>query len=282
MNASRLDPVGVQERTSERYEGRAWRFSRNARGMRTAFIEFDDESGAYVDALVGSAMRPRRGGPRFVDADERARAQALVDDPRSNEQLVFDLMMETIRAGAQADPKRAFGNRQPGVRYVITAEQSAKVDEQGDLAGTGHFEETGESISGSVIERALCDAGARTVTVDTCGRPLDVGRDRRLFTERQRVALAIRDGGCRWPGCDRPPSYTEAHHIDHWRAHHGRTDTADGILLCRHHHMLLHNRRWRIRREGGVYSLIPPPDADPPRRPIQLPGKSPLRFAASG
>lgn len=272
----RLDPVGVDERTSARYAARSWRFNRNASGMRTAYIEFDDESGAFVDALVGAAMRPRRGGPRFIAADERARAQSLIDDPRSNDQLVFDLLMDTLRTGAHADPTVAFGSRQPGVRYVITQQQASHVVDD-HTVGIGSFEDSGEAVAGSVIERAICDAGTRTVTVDPHGNPLDVGRDQRLFTARQRVALAIRDGGCRWPGCDRPPSYTEAHHIDHWYAHHGKTDTRDGVLLCRHHHMLLHDNHWRIRRENSDYWLVPPPQIDAAQSPIRMHSKSPLR-----
>ncbi|RLP73962.1 HNH endonuclease [Mycetocola manganoxydans] len=78
------------------------------------------------------------------------------------------------------------------------------------------------------------------------------------------------------PGCDRPPSYTEAHHINEWAADGGRTDIADGILLCRHCHMLIHNNGWRISRTGARYFAVPPPAVDRERRPIPLPSKSPL------
>ncbi|WP_345761064.1 HNH endonuclease signature motif containing protein [Diaminobutyricibacter sp. McL0608] len=101
---------------------------------------------------------------------------------------------------------------------------------------------------------------------------LDVGRARRLFTGSQRVALAERDGGCRWPGCDRPPSWTEAHHIDPWAAG-GRTDLDDGVLLCRHHHLLLHNNGWRVvrARDPGQFALIPPRELDAQQRPRPMP-----------
>src|SRR5690606_4902668 len=99
---------------------------------------------------------------------------------------------------------------------------------------------------------------------------------------RQRVALAARDGGCRFPDCDRPPSWTEAHHIVPW-SHGGRTDVADGVLLCRHHHMMLHNNGWRIVREHADYTLIPPPDIDPLQRAIPMPSRSrTLRRALAG
>jgi hypothetical protein len=101
-----------------------------------------------------------------------------------------------------------------------------------------------------------------------------VGREQRLFTARQRIALAARDGGCRWPGCDRPPSWTEAHHIRHWKRDHGPTDIVNGILLCRHHHLLLHDNGWEITRTGSDYWLVPPADIDPHRVPREMPSKS--------
>ena len=76
-------------------------------------------------------------------------------------------------------------------------------------------------------------------------------------------ALAIRDGGCLWPECDRPPSWTEAHHIDRW-SDGGRTDLDRGVLLCRHHHLRLHNEGWTIHTRAGRYWLHPPPGTDRP------------------
>ncbi|MGC5254697.1 HNH endonuclease signature motif containing protein, partial [Escherichia coli] len=64
-----------------------------------------------------------------------------------------------------------------------------------------------------------------------------------------RVALAIRDGGCVWPDCTRPAAYCEAHPADHY-SEGGCTDIDRGVLLCRFHHMLLHNRGWRLLRDG--------------------------------
>ncbi|MFC0682441.1 HNH endonuclease signature motif containing protein, partial [Lysobacter korlensis] len=80
--------------------------------------------------------------------------------------------------------------------------------------------------------------------------------------------------GCRFPGCDRPPSWCEAHHLNEWARDGGRTDVADGILLCRHHHLLIHNNAWRIKRDRANYFLIPPRERDPRQTPIPMPSKS--------
>jgi hypothetical protein len=93
------------------------------------------------------------------------------------------------------------------------------------------------------------------ILFDGDGSALNLGRQQRLFSTNQRTVIAARDGGCLITTCDRPPSWTETHHIDEWDAHHGRTDVADGVSLCRHHHMWIHNTRARIRRHGATYRI---------------------------
>lgn len=290
-----IDPEGVGIRWDQRYSNRSWRFGRNPDGARTAWVQFDEESAAWADAIVGAAMRPRRGGPRFVDPDEAERAEKLRLDPRSNDQIVFDVMMDLLRAGAEADPTLAFGSRQPGVRVIVSENcprasgEDAASAEASDLpsggapnVGNGYFEETGEAVPRRFIERQVCISGTTTVRVDRAGTPLDVGREQRLFTPKLRIALAIRDGGCQMLDCDSPPSYTEAHHIHEWAAEGGRTDLADGILVCRRCHMLIHNNGWKITREGTDYFAVPPPSIDPEQKPIPLRKKSRLAWRSSG
>jgi hypothetical protein len=250
----RLDPEGAGRRFQERYEQRAFHTWCDADGAKHARIDFDDESYEWVRSIVDAAMRPRRGGPRFVDPDEKKSAEALVDDPRSNEQLTYDLLIDLLRAGSMADAETVFGTRQAGIRLVHV---------QDDTNG-GHTEDGLTHLPSTVIEQRICDTATVAVAVDGCGNPLDVGRENRLFTPRQRIALAVRDGGCRWHGCDRPASYCEAHHIDEWHADRGRTDIDRGILLCRYHHMQLHHGRWRITREGKTDFLLHPPGGAPP------------------
>jgi hypothetical protein len=66
----------------------------------------------------------------------------------------------------------------------------------------------------------------------------------------------------------------EAHHILFWARDKGRTDVADGILLCKFHHLLMHNNHWEIERVGSDYFLIPPVSVDPARTPRRMPSKS--------
>jgi hypothetical protein len=89
-------------------------------------------------------------------------------------------------------------------------------------------------------------------------QPLEVGRSSRVVQPAQRTALAVRDGGCVFPGCDRPLAWCEAHHLRHW-LHGGPTDLANLALLCRTHHRAVHEGGWRLARDpDGRLTAIPP------------------------
>lgn len=276
-----LDPVGAHERFARRYEQRSFKFWTDRDGVTRASLVFDDEGAQYVRTIFDTALRPRKGGPRFVPSDEQAAAKSLSDDARTNEQLAFDLCLDLIRVGALADSATVYGTRQAGLRLVrvVDADQAGvpvtggRVDEDLRGAAVTLVEDTGDALPAGAAARQVCNAGIVPVTVDPRGNPLDVGRESRLFTPAQRIGLAIRDGGCRWPGCDRPASYCEAHHIDEWAADHGRTDIDRGILLCAFHHKQLHNNAWRITRDEKADFLLHPPRQRPSEHETG-PGKS--------
>ncbi|MBF4563201.1 HNH endonuclease [Microbacterium sp. VKM Ac-2870] len=257
-----LDPAGAERRFDERFQARSFRMWTDHDGLRRGSFTFDDEAAAWVSSIIDAALRPRRGGPRFVDEAERALADELVAGPRTNDQLCYDLMIDVLRAGTLADADAVFGTRQAGVRLVITADAASAADDERPAVGV--IEDGHAALPAWLVAQHACDTGGVPCTLDTGGGPLDVGRESRLFTPRQRIALAIRDGGCRWHGCDRPPSYCEAHHIDQWQRDEGRTDLDRGILLCRFHHMQLHHGGWRVTRDGRSDFELHPPDGGPP------------------
>jgi hypothetical protein len=89
-------------------------------------------------------------------------------------------------------------------------------------------------------------------------QPLEVGRATRVVAPAQRAALRVRDGGCRFPGCDRPVAWCDAHHLRHW-LHGGRTDLGNLVLLCRGHHHAVHEGGWQLHRHAdGTLTAIPP------------------------
>ena len=243
-----LDPAGAEERFLARFEARSFRMWIDADGRHHGSMVFDDESAAWLTGVIDAALRPRRGGPRFVDPEAQAEATLLQADPRSNDQLAFDLVIDVLKSGTLATPHSVHGARQVGVRIV----QIVDAQPEGGTARikSTTLESTGRVVPAGVATQRICSAGVVPVTISRSGDPLNIGRDQRVYNSKQRIALAVRDGGCRWPECDRPASYCEAHHIDPW-GEGGRTDIDRGILLCRFHHMQLHNNGWRITRDSA-------------------------------
>jgi hypothetical protein len=127
-------------------------------------------------------------------------------------------------------------------------------DPSGDRAA-GDPSSTVEGLQGRL-------RAAMTLLPPTLGgapsQPLDVGRTTRVVQPAQRSALVVRDGGCVFPGCDRPLAWCEAHHLRHW-LHGGPTDLANLALLCRAHHRAVHEGGWQlIRGPDGRFSATPP------------------------
>ncbi len=138
----------------------------------------------------------------------------------------------------------------------------------------------------SQLARVLCDCEVGRIVLSAEGLPLDVGRTERLFTAAQRRAIVVRDRHCAWNGCEVPAAYCEAHHIRWWDRDDGETSVENGMLLCSHHHHVVHQldleiarltaprrargaplgepTRYEFRRpDGGVVSAPPGPRTVP-------------------
>jgi hypothetical protein len=283
-----LDAAAVHEEA--RRSQRSLTLRRQPDGMTRLVWLMDPETAAIGTELYDRLTSPRGGGPRFVEmgaADQRSSDQRSSDqrssdqrssdqhsgvqldlDPRSTAQLASDVFLELLRQGAEADSSQLVGGGAPVIRVLVTlATLRAR-------RGTGHIEGQTEAVSINTVERLACAGSATEIVFDDAFQPLNVGREQRMFARPQRIALAARDGGCRFGNCERPPSWCEAHHVAHWDRDHGGTDIANGILLCRHHHLLLHNNGWEIKRDGADYSLIPPATVDPAQQAKPMPSKS--------
>jgi hypothetical protein len=258
-----LDEDGIADREEAMRQKRYLRLTRQPDGMTRMSGLLDPESAAIVTDAFDSVTAPRRGGPRFVDPVAETRADAIVGDQRTTEQLTVDAFVEMVRIAGAADSGRVFGTRKPAVRLVATV---ADLDRR---AGAGQIEGQTSAVSIATIERHICSGGFLPILFDDTDA-LDLGRAQRLHSEKQRAVLAATWGGCAIPGCDRPPSWTEAHHPKEWDRDDGKSSVRNGILLCRHHHMMVHNRGWNIRRRGADYWLDPPPGDRLNPHPIRL------------
>lgn len=291
-----LDCDGIARRERAIYEQRAFRRSKRPNGLSRFTFDPDIETAAYFDSLYDNLLSPRRGGPRFIDPADVAWAETIANDERTNDQYLHDAFSGLLRLGVDADladrasvagtsaaggstagrstespaarRARIVGSRVPAVRILTTETTLAT------RRGNGRIEGAELPVSVETVERTICTGGMVPLSFSEDGQVLELGREARLFSSHQKIALAARDGGCIWPDCDASPGWTEAHHINQWARDGGRTDVCDGVLLCRYHHMLLHNNHWEIIRRSAEYWLIPPPEVDPARHPRKLHSKS--------
>src|SRR5664280_423560 len=122
--------------------------------------------------------------------------------------------------------------------------------------GTATLDWAGPLTAGAAL-RLACDATISPVLTAGPSEVLDLGRSVRLVSPAQRRALVVRDGGCVFPGCDRPTAFTDAHHLRNWEAG-GATDLANLALVCRRHHRLVHAGWELAHRPDGIWSATPP------------------------
>jgi hypothetical protein len=203
---------------------------------------------------AGHAPATARPGPSSRPA---AGVVQIFAPPRAG--LVVDLSSATHQPGPSAAPRGRAAAADPlGAAGVDPAPPRASLDGVGD-------------VPDEVGQRLACDSEVWRLVVDPATRePREVGHAHRVVPDHLRKALHVRDGGCRFPGCDAPPGWTDAHHLRSW-ARGGRTDLDNLVLLCRHHHGLVHEGRWSISRDpaggtvvvyrpdGGRFTLFDPP-----------------------
>ena len=132
---------------------------------------------------------------------------------------------------------RPGGERYQVVVHVDAATLAAGSDGRCELAD-------GEALAAETARRLSCD-GSLVALVERDGEPLSLGRKRRTLSPALRRALAARDRGCRFPGCERT-RFVDGHHIRHW-SEGGPTDLDNLVSLCRRHHRLVHERGYSVR-----------------------------------
>ncbi len=126
----------------------------------------------------------------------------------------------------------------------------------GLLGAPGAESEFSLPISSKTVERWACDSTlSRILLKDSV--PIDVGRGQRVIQGARRRALMARDQHCQWPGCERPASWCDGHHLKHW-IDGGTTDLANMVLLCGRHHRMVHEGDWQIvKTDDGFLPIAP-------------------------
>ncbi len=227
------DPQGFVAEEVEGVEARSLTFTIADDGVVLVQGILDKVGGAAVrTALEPLAKRAGKDDHRDV---ERRQADALVD-----------LSMRALDNGMV--PQRA--------HLQITASMETLLGLPGAPAADMEFS---LPISAKAVERIACDCAVTRIILGSDSTVIDVGRAKRTISGPQRKALKVRDCGCTWPGCDRPVSMTEGHHLVHW-IRNGPGDLPNLTLLCYRHHWMVHEGGWQIvRTDDGRLLTIPPP-----------------------
>ena len=117
--------------------------------------------------------------------------------------------------------------------------------------------EAGGSVPAETVRRLACDAALTRIT-DGGELEAEISHASRNIPPSTRRAVAARDRRCVAGSCDRPPQWTNVHHLQHWTRG-GPTKLPNLVLLCRRHHRMVHEGRWGLRRaEHARWELVPP------------------------
>jgi hypothetical protein len=213
--------AAAPERAAEREEWmhviRRLYVSPTLNGMVRVDGDLDPETGqTFMTALQA-----------VVDADVRGES-----DMRTSAQRRADALGEIARQWLDSSDRPEVAGERPHVTVNLDL---AALEAR---SGRAELETTGP-ITAETARRIACDASVTRVLTRGRSEVLDVGRKTSVVPSAVRRALVVRDEHCAFPGCDRPQSWCDAHHVVHW-ADGGETNRDNLLLLCRPHHRMLH------------------------------------------
>jgi hypothetical protein len=230
------DPAGYAEDAAAEFEESFLELHLRRDGGAWLRGAVDREGAAALKAALGPLAR--RNGKDDHTTQQQRNALALVE-----------LAHHALDAGTI-----------PGRPHLqVTASFETLAGQAGSPAGELEFS---LPICRATVERLACDCSLTRVILDSDSMVIDVGRTMRVVNGSRSRALRSRDKGCRFPGCDRPSSWTNAHHLVHW-ARGGTSHLDNLVLLCHRHHWMVHEGGWRlVNGDGGGLLAIPPMAAE--------------------
>jgi hypothetical protein len=273
----RIDPDGVLADANHDHVQRWLDCDQTYGGVFILNGQFDAESGALLKTAIDALSHGLSSGDYRLPSQRRADAivemaatQLRCGEHRDVHGQRPHLSLTVSADVLRADKRRANAGADDVVRHEKWSTGSETEDtlrvvaipQAAELGGVG-------PIHPAIARRIACDAVRTVVTVaptpddsswilGTPAVPLSVGRATRTIPSSIRTALVLRDQGCRFPGCDRPPAWTDGHHIIHW-ADGGPTELDNLVSLCRSHHRQVHEEGWRIHIADGSAVVEPPP-----------------------
>jgi hypothetical protein len=228
-----VDPDGFLKDENENFEQRRLHISQVG-SMFVLDAVLDPVGGAALKTAIDSLSK--RHAPDDDRTSPQRRADALTE-------MVFHAMDEGTL------PKR--NGVRPHIMVTTTMEAL-----KGELGVPASDLEHGMPISSKTVERLACDGClSRVLMADSL--VIDVGHATRSISSSQRRALRVRDKHCAFPGCDRPVSWTNPHHVEFW-SRGGPTNLSNLVSICLYHHRCVHEGHWQVVKTAGAFKFIPP------------------------
>jgi hypothetical protein len=229
------DPDGFFNEAEENYSRRRLHVSLMSDGMHSIEGVLDPVGGAALRTALDSLAK--RLGP---------------DDERTYRQRMADSLVELVHHAMDEGRLPRRNGVRPHVNLTTTLEGL-----KNEVGAPPADLELSLPISTRTLERIACDCTmSRVLLADSA--VIDVGRATRIVSAPTRRALRVRDRGCRWPGCDRQVNWSTPHHIITWTRDRGPTNLPNLVLLCFHHHRLVHEGGWQVIKTGKEFRFIPP------------------------
>jgi hypothetical protein len=201
---------------------------------RDRLLRFGADS---TGAIVGNFVLPGQAGLEFAQAIRTAATAEGAGDTRTSTEKNADALFEIA----------AFYNKNHDVPGTPRHQPHIELSLDGNTLHDTPVatEADGRVVDPVVTETLLCHCALHQIWRDQ-HVVLAYGRSRYTVPRLLFRAVAARDGGCRFPGCDRPVRFCDAHHIRYWR-HGGATDHDNLVLLCSRHHHLVHKERLQLK-----------------------------------
>ena len=177
---------------------------------------------AAIEPLAG-----KRPGWNGVDVDERSAPQRRAD-----------ALVEICQQALTADKQPGTGADRPQIAITVDFDTLRQQTSAGVL-------DTGFGLTPAAVRRLACDAKILPAVMNGASQVLDLGRAQRTWTGPARRAVILRDKGCVFPDCDKPPAWCDIHHIQFF-SRGGATDLSNAAMLCGFHHYLIHHSDWTI------------------------------------
>jgi len=225
----------AQEKGPHAY--RALHYHTDENGMLVIEARLSPEQGALVLKALEAAVEQQPGVSAETPDDDGDDVTAVTREPISARRA--DALAEIAEGYLGSDNVACNTADRHQVVVHVTAETLAATDEcDCHVTAETSYLEDGPGVTAETSRRIACDASLVRLVKDQKGEPLSIGRKSRTIPPWMRRALIARDKGCRFPGCTHT-RFVDGHHIEHW-AKGGETSLKNLILLCRHHHRLVH------------------------------------------